>query len=151
MTKFVCSVAGILISSAFFGACQKGEDAVKEAENEVFAIHDEVMPKMGDVMKLRKQLNQRISALDSTAATRSAAGALRTDEEKEQARLLSRNLTNADSLMMNWMSQYKGDTLTKLSPDDALRYLSEQKEQITDVKTKFNSSIDQARQFLDKK
>ena len=104
---------------------------------------------MGDVLKLRKQLNQRISSLDS-AATGSAAGTLRTDEEKEQARLLSRNLTTADSLMMHWMNQYKGDTLTKLSSDDALRYLSEQKDQITDVKAKFNTSIDQARQFLDK-
>ena len=151
MTKFVCLVAGILIGSALLGACQKSEDAVKEAENELFTIHDEVMPRMGDVMKLRKQLNQRISALDSVAASGSAAGTLRVDEEKEQARLLSRNLTNADSLMMHWMNHYKGDTLTKLSPDDALRYLSEQKEQITDVKTKFNSSIDQARQFLDKK
>ena len=151
MTKFVSSVAGLLIIGAFSWACQSNEDAVKQAENEVFAIHDEVMPKMGDVLKLRKQLNQRISSLDSAQATGSAAGTLRTDEEKEQARLLSRNMSNADSLMMYWMNHYKGDTLTKLSPDDALRYLSEQKDQITDVKTKFNTSIDQARQFLDKK
>ena len=151
MTKFVFLIAGLLSVGAFLWSCQSGEDAVKQAENDVFAIHDEVMPKMSDMMKLRKQLNQRISLLDSAKATESAAVTLRTDEEKEQAKLLSRNLTNADSLMMNWMSQYKGDTLTKLPPDDALRYLSEQKDQITDVKTKFNASIDQARQFLDKK
>jgi len=48
------------------------------------------------------------------------------------------------------MSRYNGDTLAKLSPDDALRYLSEQKDQITDVQTKVNTSIDQARQFLGK-
>ena len=151
MTKFVFSLAGLLIIGAFSWACQSSEEAVKQAENDVFAIHDEVMPKIDDVMKLRKQLNQRISAADSAAATGSAAGALRTDEEKDQARLLSRNLTNADSLMMNWMSRYNGDTLAKLSQDDALRYLSDQKDQITDVKTKLNTSIDQARQFLDKK
>lgn len=151
MTKFVFSIARLLIIGTFLWACQSGEDAVKQAENGVFAIHDEVMPKIDDVMKLRKQLNQRISAADSASAVGSAAGALRTDEEKDQARLLSRNLTNADSLMMNWMSRYNGDTLAKLSPDDALRYLSDQKDQITDVKTKLNTSIDEARQFLDKK
>lgn len=150
MTKFVFSVAGLFLISAIFSACQSDQEAVKQAENEVFAIHDKVMPKIDDVMKLRKQLNQRIASLDSATATGSAAGTLRTDEEKEQARLLSRNLTNADSLMMGWMSHYNGDTLAKLPPNDALRYLSNQKDQITDVQTKLNTSIDQARQFLGK-
>ncbi len=150
MAKFSVLASSLLIISAFFWACKSGEDAVKQAENDVFAIHDEVMPKIDDVMKLRKQLNQRVASLDSAATAGSTAGALRTDEEKEQARLLNQNLTNADSLMMNWMSRYKGDTLAKLSPDDALRYLSEQKDQITNVQTKVNTSIDQARQFLGK-
>lgn len=151
MTKFVSSVAGLLLIGVFFWACQSDEEAVKQAENDVFALHDKVMPKIDDVMKLRKQLNQRIVSLDSATATGSAVGTLRTDEEKEQARLLSRNLTNADSLMMDWMSHYNGDTLAKLPPDDALRYLSNQKDKITDVQTKLSTSIDQARQFLDKK
>ena len=151
MIKFVYSIAGLLTVATFLLACKSDEDAVKKAENEVFTIHDKVMPKIDDVMKLRKRLNQRIVMLDSASVSGSAAGTLRTDEEKEQARLLSRNLTDADSLMMGWMSHYNGDTLTKLSPDDALRYLSDQKDQITNVQTKLNTSIDQARQFLDKK
>lgn len=151
MTRFIVNVAGLLLISAFSWSCKSDEDAVKQAENDLFAIHDDLMPKMDDVMKLRKQLNQRISSLDSLQTGGSAVGTLRTDEEKEQAKLLSRNLTNADSLMMDWMNRYNGDTLAKLSPDNALRYLSEQNDQITDVKTKFNTSIDQARRFLDKK
>lgn len=151
MTRFIVNVAGLLFISAFSWSCKSDEDAVKQAENDLFAIHDDLMPKMDDVMKLRKQLNQRISSLDSLQTGGSAVGTLRTDEEKEQAKLLSRNLTNADSLMMDWMNRYNGDTLAKLSPDNALRYLSEQNDQITDVKTKFNTSIDQARRFLDKK
>lgn len=148
MIKFVSSIAVACLLSASLWSCKSDEDAVKEAENDVFAIHDEVMPKIDDVMRLRKQLNKRIATLDSTDATASAAGAVRTDEEKEQARLLSRNLSNADSLMMYWMSHYNGDTLSKLSTEDAMRYLSNQKDQITDVQTKLKTSIDQARQFL---
>ena len=151
MTKFVFNVAGLLLLSVFGWSCKSDQEAVKEAENDLFAIHDKIMPKTDDVMKLRKQLNQRIMALDSTTTTGSAAGTLRTDEEKEQARLLSRNLTNADSLMMDWMSHYNGDTLAKLSPDNALRYISDQKDKITDVQTKLNTSIEQAQQFLGKK
>ena len=151
MCKRVILVVGLMGLSVFWGACNSNKDAVKEAENEVFAIHDEVMPKTGDILKLRKQLNVRISILDSLKAISSATVALRTDEEREQASRLSRELTVADSLMMSWMSGYNGDTLTKLSADEAMRYLAAQKELITDVKTKVNTSIEQARQYLGKK
>ncbi|GAB3805869.1 hypothetical protein GCM10028819_40050 [Spirosoma humi] len=144
-------LASLAAFSVFLSACHSGDETVKETENEVFAIHDEVMPKIDDIMKLRKQLKIRITSLDSLKASGSAAATLRTDEEKEQASRLHRNLDVADSLMMDWMSRYNGDTLTKLSSDDALRYLNGQKDQITDVKTKVNTSIEQARQFLGKK
>lgn len=151
MHKSTFLLAGALTVSSAFWACGSDEGAVKEAENDVFALHDEVMPKMDDVMKLRKQLKQRIAALDSVKATGSATAALRTNEEKEQALLLSRNLNNADSLMMGWMSHYNGDTLVQLSSEEALKYLTEQKDQIIDVNTKVNSSIEQTKQFLAKK
>ena len=151
MQKFTFLLVGLLTVSSTFWSCNSGGDRVKEAENEVFALHDEVMPRMDDIMKLRKQLKQRIAALDSVKATGSATAALRTNEEKEQAMLLSRNLNNADSLMMGWMGGYNGDTLAKLSSEEALKYLTEQKDQIIDVKTKVNSSIEQTKQFLAKK
>lgn len=151
MHKRILSIAGLLMLFGTFWACNSGEETVKETENEVFAIHDEVMPKIDDIMKLRKRLKQRITSLDSLKASGSPAATLRTDEEKEQASRLHRNLDVADSLMMDWMSRYNGDTLAKLSSDEALRYLNGQKDQITDVKTKVNASIEQARQFLGKK
>ena len=151
MPTFVLNVVSLMLIGALCGACSSDEAAVKEAEEEVFAMHDQVMPMYDDVMKLRKQLNKRISVLDSLQETGSAAGTLRTDEEKEQIRLLIRNLTEADSLMMYWMENYKGDTLTKLSSDDAMRYLSDQKDKITDVQTKLILSIEEARRFLAKK
>lgn len=151
MCKRVILVAGLLGISVFWGACNSEKDTVKETENEVFAIHDEVMPKISDILKLRKQLNLRISVLDSLKAGSSGSIALRTDEEREQASRLSRDLTVADSLMTSWMSGYNTDTLTKISTDEAMRYLTAQKEQITDVKSKVNTSIEQARQYLGKK
>lgn len=152
MHKFTLIVTGLLVFSNVFWACNSNEEAVKEAENEVFAVHDEVMPKvMGDLVKLKKQLQQRITSLDSLKTTGSAAATLRTDEDKEQAVRLNRNLVIADSLMSGWMDHYKGDTLAKLSSDQALNYLAAQKDQITDVKAKVNSSIEQAKQFLGKK
>ena len=151
MTKWILAIAGLLLINGLFWGCKSRADAIQDAENKVFAIHDEVMPKTGTIMKLKKELNQRVAAIDSMQATGSAAATLRSGEEKDQAARLVQDLTQADSLMMNWMSQYNNDTLTKLPLDQAMRYLDEQKEQINDVKTKVNTSIEQARQFLGKK
>lgn len=144
----------ILLSLVFttaFWSCKSDEDTVSQAEKGVFAIHDEIMPKIDDIMKLKKQLKLRITTLDSLKASGSAAATLRVDEEKEQATRLSRDLTVADSLMMDWMGSYNSDTLAKLPSEEALNYLAAQKDQITDVKTKVNTSIEQSRQFLGKK
>lgn len=151
MLKNVTVVAGFLALSGLFSSCQSDQEAIEEAENEVFAIHDDVMPKTNFIMKLKKKLNQRMNSIDSLKATGSAAATLRSDEDREQAMRLRNDLDEADSLMMSWMSRYNGDTLAKLSSEDAMRYLSEQKDQINDVKVKVNSSIEQARAFLDKK
>ncbi|WP_460907151.1 viral A-type inclusion protein [Spirosoma areae] len=151
MNKFTFAVAGLLATGGVFWSCNSGQDALKEAENEVFAIHDKVMPRMSDVMKLKKQLAQRIVTLDSLRASGPSTATIRVEEEKEQAHRLRRNLTIADSLMSDWMYRYNGDTLAKLSAEDALRYLADQKDKVTDVQTKFNTSIEQAKQFLDKK
>jgi prefoldin subunit 5 len=140
----------LLGTGSVISACQSGDETVRDTENEVFAIHDDVMPKLDDLLQLRKQLSQRIANLDSLKGTGSAAAAIRTTEEKHQATRLLQNLTVADSLMMNWMARYNNDTLARISTDDALRYLAAQKDQITDVKTKVNTSIEQAQQFLDK-
>lgn len=142
----------VVFSLLFFSSCQTtGQgDAVKTAEAEVFKIHDEVMPRIDDVMKLRKQLSQRIAATDSTLAgdKNTPSESLRTDEDKEQATRLNRRLAQADSLMMDWMSNYKGDTLALLKPEQAIQYLEAEKQKITDVQQKITSSIADAKQFL---
>jgi hypothetical protein len=152
MKKKLRSITSVFILGGLLMACNSGQEAVKKAENEVFAIHDEIMPKvMGDLVTLKKQLNQRVTSLDSLKAGESAAAALRVNEEKEQARRLIHDLTLADSLMGDWMARYNNDTIEKIPSEEALNYLNAQKDQITDVKTKVNSSIEQARQFLGKK
>ncbi len=141
----------VALSLLFFVSCQKSGqgDAVKTAEAEVFKIHDEVMPRVSDIMKLQKQLKQRIAATDSASAGQNTPSAtLRTDEDKEQAMRLNRRLAEADSLMMDWMSNYKGDTLATLKPEQAIQYLDAEKQKIADVQKKINSSIADAKQFL---
>lgn len=121
--------------------------SVEQLEKEVFAIHDEVMPRISDIMKLKKGLTGKLATLDSLQRV-SPSEAVRLDEQKEQGRLLSRRLTEADSLMMDWMHRYNGDTLKALPEADAVRYLTSQKEIINDVKKKINQSVGDAQAYL---
>lgn len=119
---------------------------IDKAEKEVFDVHDEVMPRIDNIMKLKKNLNGKLTALDSMQGTPTET--VRIDEQKAQVRQLVRHLTEADSLMRNWMYRYNGDTLKKLPQADALRYLAEQKQLINNAKAKINQSIQQAETYL---
>ncbi|XWW44650.1 viral A-type inclusion protein [Fibrella sp. USSR17] len=119
---------------------------VDKAQKEVLALHDEVMPRIDDIMKLKKELNGKLTALDSMRGTPTET--VRIDEQKAQVRQLVRHLIEADRLMMDWMDQYKGDTLKKLPEADALRYLAEQKQLINNAKAKIDQSIAQSQNYL---
>lgn len=119
---------------------------IDKAETAVMAVHDEVMPQVETMMKLKKQVNIRVAKLDSLDGT--PAEKIRADEEQAQGRLIVRRLTEADSLMFGWMNQYNGDTLKKLPEAEALRYLDGQQKKVDDVKARINQSIEQARTYL---
>ena len=127
-------------------AMDETDTPVSKAQQEVFAVHDEVMPRIGDIMKLKKELNGKMAALDSIKGTPTET--VRVDEQKAQVRQLVRRLTEADNMMMDWMDRYNGDTLKKLSEPNALRYLDEQKQLINNAKSKINQSIEQAQTYL---
>ncbi|GAA4404446.1 hypothetical protein GCM10023187_21790 [Nibrella viscosa] len=143
------TVAAVALVLSITACSTNDGEKVQETEKEVFAIHDEVMPRIDSVMILRKQLTQRIDSLDKAGSTAQAASAtVRADDEKAQAMRLSQRLKEADSLMMDWMSRYNADTLKQLDQAQALRYLEQEKDKIANVKEKINSSINDARQYL---
>lgn len=154
--KTILPTIGLLLALTACGTSEKnGHEGhemaeagtpIDKAEKDVLAVHDEVMPRIDNIMKLKKQLNGKLTALDSMRGTPTET--VRVYEQKAQVRQLVRRLTEADSLMMDWMSRYNGDTLKKLPEADALRYLAEQKQLINNAKTKINQSIEQAQTYL---
>lgn len=133
-------VAGLLI------ACNQEADQVKEVETEVMDIHDEVMPKMDDIMRYKKQLSDKMTQLDSLQQEGVSSNTLA--QERQKALELSRQLTLADSLMMEWMYRYRGDSAKALAPAEALSYFNQEKEKITRVKEQTNRSIQETEEFL---
>jgi hypothetical protein len=135
-----------LLTAIAFSACDQNADRVKELEKEVMDIHDEVMPKMGEIMALKKGLTQKVAQLDSMQQEGASSTTLA--QERQQALDLASRLSRADSLMMGWMYDYKGDSAKALPPAEALEYFRIEKDKIIGVQEATTKSIQEARDFL---
>ena len=102
-------------------------------ESQVMAIHDEVMPKMGDIHIAKKQLkNLKVDNLD--------------DSLKTKILQLITDLDKSDEGMMQWMSEWN---VPQKDPEKTA-YLEGEKIKITKVKVDMLSSIEAANEFISK-
>ena len=116
---------------------EKKEEGPTQME-QVMAIHDEVMPKTGELGKLVSQLKPIADSLGT---------------ESQEAKAM-KDLQEAHKAMMDWMQNF-GD---RFEPEEILEgeALSEEKQQwldeeelaIKEVKEKINSSINNAEALL---
>lgn len=134
----------LILSSCSQNASEKKEAAedlgpVEEKRSEVMAIHDEIMPRMGTLMNLKKQLRQRAAVMDST-------------QEIDKEQLVSiqasiEQLETADEAMMQWMRTYK-DPADSVSEKEAVEYLELKEQEILEVKEKMQESEAAAKALL---
>lgn len=115
---------------------------------ELMAIHDSIMPAMGKLMNLKRKVTDEIKTTDSLMAIKSS-DVLK--KRKEEALNLNMQLEKADHEMMNWMHQYKADTIAKLDKEKAEAYIADQKQKIETVKDLMQKSISDAQFFIQKK
>ena len=116
-------------------ACQKNtEDKQKIMINEVMAVHDEIMPKMDDIMSLK-------SSLDSV---------IKVSPDSAKAKQLYSALDVADNQMMDWMENYDSESVKGKSEEEINKYFADQKTKITEVKVLTDKSIEEAKGFLGK-
>lgn len=130
----------ILIGSSLFVNC-KG-DKKPEAESgqmeEVMAIHDEIMPKMGDIGKLVDQLKARADSTD-------------TGKKYEQA---MHDLQEAHMAMMEWMQNFgkrfdSSEILDgKALSEEKQQWLDEEEARVKALKEQINNSIARAEELL---
>lgn len=116
----------IVLASFFLLTCGHKGDKNDPLYKEVMAIHDEVMPKMSTMHKIKKQLRQ-----------------LPNSSEKEVLNLLQ-NLDEADEAMMVWMADFDPPA------DGAERktYLTAELESVTAMANKINTSISVSEAYL---
>ena len=133
----------ILITLALLVGCSdQKKSAVDELKDNVMAVHDEVMPKMGDIMKYKKQLNNRIDELVDDGAEENA-------EKIAELKKAVDNLDNSHKDMMNWMHQFNSN-FDDMVEDEIMKYLNEQMKKIENVANTTNAALKNAEEILSK-
>ena len=131
----------MLVSLTLLGlSCKEGnkkEEGPSQMER-VLAIHDEVMPKMGELGKLVGQLKER-------------AG---TSKSSEQYEMAIKDLQKANVAMMDWMKEFGDRFSSKEILDDAQLseqkklLLAEEEEKVKLLKDQITSSMARAKALL---
>ncbi|MBC6401359.1 MAG: hypothetical protein GDA37_10195 [Ekhidna sp.] len=118
-----------LIFILFVFSCQSDKRSeVAELKNVVIAIHDEVMPKIGELRRIRRDLMLQADSLKMSDSTGSAALLIAADE-----------IASANEGMMDWMRNY--DPEFEGSDEEVKAYFEDQKIAIQKVKKNMESSL----------
>lgn len=96
--------------------------AEDELYQKVMDIHDEVMPKMNDIYKLKKQLEEEIKNSPDLV-----------NERKQAIENRISQLNKASESMMQWMRNFNPDDF-KENKEEYLDYLNEELEKVNKVK-----------------
>lgn len=140
MKKQIILFTALLLTLSYSCKNENKESAeVKTQMEEVIAVHDEVMPKMGTIGRLISEIDAKIKDTDSTEALIKA----------------SQDLKNANKTMMDWMKDF-GDHFDSDEIMDG-KALTEEKQKILDLeetkikalRDKMNSSIANAKKLLE--
>ncbi|MFT0714263.1 hypothetical protein [Flagellimonas lutimaris] len=137
-------VFSILICTVLFlsFSCKEEKKAPEGSSQmeEVMAIHDEVMPKMGTIGKLVGDLKAKVD----------------TTEMGQKYEVAMKDLQDANTAMMDWMKDF-GDRFNheeilegKELTEEKQQWLDEEEEKVKVVKEKINSSIARAEALLAK-
>lgn len=123
------SVLIIFLLSACGGNKQ---NQIKDLKDEVMGVHDEVMPKMGDLRKASKSLMMKAETMDSTAAM--------------ELRVIAEDIEAANEFMMEWMRQYEPDM--EGTEEELLEYYKSQRAGIQEVKVRMLNALEQGQKAL---
>lgn len=129
---------GLFIVWMCLEACTVQEDEVAKLKAEVIAVHDEVMPKMGDLRSNQKLLTAKKDELKETSTNSTKIDLYR------QAALAC---DEAYEGMFVWMRQFDSK-LEGMNEEEALFYLQDQMIKVTRVNSDIKRALEGAEKLL---
>lgn len=133
--KLFASALTLLISFLVLACANPLIETNKEMRAQIIGVHDEVMPKMGELMSLQKKA---LAQADSLYAQDSTATA-----QIESMRTLAGQLDQAYEGMFVWMRQYSLEEEGK-TPEEIKTYLDDQLLKVNQVNADIKAALDQA-------
>ena len=128
----------ILTLILFITACGGNSFDADAEMNKILDVHDEVMPKIGEVMNMKKKALEKAGTMEEEAAA--------------ELRDLAQRLEEANSSMMSWMREWSGN-YTKIMESEDLEaqkeWFAKEMEKVQEVKEKINSSLEEAKKELE--
>lgn len=126
----------LLTTLTFLVACGPSEkEELNQLKDEVISIHDEVMPKMGELRRTRKDL---LLQADSLVDIDSVRAALLTS--------IADQIGEANEGMMQWMRNYEPEF--EGTNEEVKQYLEDQRIAIKQVKEDMNKSLAKGKEVL---
>ncbi len=127
---------GLILLSCGDGNKGNEQDVVEEKKAEVIAIHDEVMPKMGQLKSYQNQLSAEAEGMEAQAAEAFIQAARKCEEAYEG--------------MFVWMRQFDA-SLEGMSEEESVAYLEEQREKVVVVNEDIKKALSEAELLLEEK
>lgn len=118
-------------------ACGQDKAIVKEMDEKAIAIHDEVMPKMKEIIDLKGEIKAKMAGLDSLST------------EKQTLESTYDALVKGEEGMREWMRNYQKPDFKK-SLEELKPVAEFQLQAIEKVKVQMESSIADAKGLLGK-
>ena len=153
----------ILSTTLLLGSCQssttsEADPTLERAQTiyaEAIAVHDEVMPRMDEIMQLRQKLQLRVESMQEQTEEDYA-------DSLQQMQTAIQNLRNADEAMMQWMrsvqkvpgadetSEYQDELNATVLTDTVglIQRQLAQKDAIQEVKQQMEQSIAEAERLI---
>ena len=114
-----------------FSSCNQAEEKLSQELNEqVMQLHDQLMGKTEDVLKLKSRLDSLTNGKDSVNVHKIIA-----------------SLNKADESMMDWMHHFSVDSLGKMDAANKISYLKKQLEALKNLEKSTDSSVYAAKNY----
>ena len=131
----------LVLMILMFTSCGDKEGKSRKALlDKVLEVHDLVMPKMGAIMKYKRQLNAKIDELIEL-------GAEENSDEIAKLKEAVTSLTNSHDGMMNWMHGFDSNFEGKVQ-EEVMAYLNDQMTKIETVANETNAALKNGEELL---
>lgn len=142
MKSFLLAFFAVIVLFTSSCSSSSNQQNIESLREEVIAIHDEVMPRMGELKTLRKEIAAKANELNQ-------ADSINNTTEVNELKDLAVRMDDAFEGMFVWMRQFNS-SYEGMEKDEIEAYLQEQKEKVKVVNSDIKNSIQEAKSKLNR-